>query len=272
MLIVFELGTGMMVRQMFGRRSHTFIFNRPALTLVVLTLPLMAWFPVFVRNGWTYGLALALLVGGTAAYSDSGAAGLGLLVACVVLPIAWLAPRFVGHAMAAAFIVFMGTAPVIGTVSDRLIPTSVHKLLADGHSRERVDVWLSFGAAIREQPLLGGGFGVSPRMRETAVAERVPTELRKTLAMGHPHNIALQIWTELGIVGAILALAIILLLIRTISRQSHIIMSTSLALVAVATAISLVGHGAWQGWWAASLGGAVTWILASSKARLETRP
>ena len=68
----------------------------------------------------------------------------------------------------------LALAPVLGALGDRLIPASVHKDLSSSHSRDRIDIWTSFGAAIREQPILGGGFGASPRMAETPVAAAVP--------------------------------------------------------------------------------------------------
>jgi O-antigen ligase len=100
----------------------------------------------------------------------------------------------------------------------------------------------------------------------------VPKEHRRFLGIGHPHNLPLQIWTELGIVGAILALAVVVLLLRAIRQQSRLVASTSLALLAAAGAVTLVGHGAWQGWWAASLGASVAWMLATRRTWLETRP
>jgi O-antigen ligase len=79
----------------------------------------------------------------------------------------------------------------------------------------------------------------------------------------------MQIWAELGLVGALLAFAIFVLTIRSIRRQPHLVMSASLALTAGAAAVALVGHGAWQGWWAAALGAAVTWMLAARTTLLE---
>jgi O-antigen ligase len=271
-LMVFELKTGMAYRQMLGMRWNSYIFNRPTLTVLILTLPLLVWLSNHMRHGWACGLAVVLIAGGTALYSDSGAANLGLFVACLALVAAWLSPRLTGRLMAASLAIALAAAPVFGTISDRMIPASVHEYLVDGHSRERVDVWLSFGAAIREHPILGAGFGVSPRMADTAVAREVPEERRAMLAVGHPHNIAVQIWTELGVVGAALALVIVLLVLRSIRHQPHLIMCASLALMAGAAAVALVGHGAWQGWWAASLGASITWMLAARRTWLETRP
>jgi O-antigen ligase len=151
-----------------------------------------------------------------------------------------------------------------------MIPASMHQMLASGHSRERVALWTSFGAVVRKQPFMGGGFNVSPHMAETAVAKKVPARQRRMLAIGHPHNAALQIWTELGAVGAVLALGIVLLILYYVALQPHPIGSMSLALIAGATPVALVGHGAWQGWWAASLGSAIIWLLVVNRLRSET--
>jgi len=271
-MMVFELRTGLSLRHALGRRSHTFIFNRPVLTLLVLTPPLVAWCLGHVRYGWLCAASLVALLCGTALASDSGAAVLGLVVACLVFPAAWFAPRLARGAAVIAFVVALIGAPLIGPAGRDLIPASFHKTMAQGHSRERVDLWLSFGAAVREQPLVGAGFGVSPRIALTSVAQKVPKAQRTMLAIGHPHNAGLQIWVELGAVGVALALAVVLVLLRGVARQTRIMAGASLALIAGAATVALVGHGAWQGWWAASLGGAILWMLALTKTRPETRP
>ena len=91
------------------------------------------------------------------------------------------------------------------------------------------------------------------------------------LAIGHPHNAPLQIWVELGAVGAALALAVLLLLLREVARQPLPAASASLSLIGGVAAVALVGHGAWQGWWAAAIGGAILWMLASRRTP-ETKP
>jgi O-antigen ligase len=271
-MIMIELRTGLALRQALGRRSNTYIFNRPILTLLVLMPPLMAWLLVHARHGFACGLALMALLASAAFHSDSGAGDLGLIVVGLAFGFAWFAPRLIGGGMMAAFAAVMISAPFIGSISDRLIPATIHERLAEDHSRERVDIWVSFGAAVRERPALGSGFGVSPRMGEASVAGQVPAEQRQMLAVGHPHNAPLQVWAELGAVGALLALAVAALVMRAIARQPHIIQSASLALAAGATAVALVGHGAWQGWWAASLGAAVIWMLSLREARPEKMP
>jgi hypothetical protein len=36
-----------------------------------------------------------------------------------------------------------------------------------------------------------------------------------------------------------------------------------MALLAAVVAISLIGHGAWQGWWPAAIGAAIVWLRAA---------
>jgi hypothetical protein len=271
-LILGELWTGLVLRRELGLQAQPFIFNRSVLTLLMLVPPLIAWYLSQHSRGGLYGFGLLLVFAATALQSESDAAVLGLIVIGFTVPFAWYAPRLTCGLAAIAFLAAMGISPIIGPISNNLLPASAHEILASGHSRKRVDLWTSFGSAVRKEPFLGSGFNVSPRMPETSVAQKVPSEQRRLLAVGHPHNAALQIWVELGAVGAILALGIIFLILYQIAFLPHLIGSVSLALIAGAAPVALVGHGAWQGWWAASFGAAIIWILVVSRMRSEPKP
>ncbi|HZH12403.1 MAG TPA: O-antigen ligase family protein [Microvirga sp.] len=270
-MIVGELQTGMVLRRALGVRYDTFIFNRPVLTLLTLLLPLSAWIMGGMRRGWLVQLALVLFVGLVALRSESDAAVLGLAIVCLTLPVAWFAPRLTIALATFSFLAAVCLAPVIGSIGARLISPEVHKMIASSHSKERVEIWQSFGEVVRRQPLVGSGFGVSPRMPDTAVAKELPKELRPALDIGHPHNAVLQIWVELGAVGAIIFLVIAFLILRALWRLPHLTRSAALALMAGAAPVALVGHGAWQGWWAASLGAAIIWMQAASRFQTETK-
>ncbi len=270
LMMLVELHTGMSLRRALQVRSNTFIFNRPMLTLMVL-LPVAAAF--LLRGGRAGAIAaigLTCLAAFAIARSESGAAVLGLSAAILVFILGWLAPRLMTAVAAIAFIATFALAPFLGPIGDRLIPASVHERLANDHSRDRIDIWLSFGDAIRQDPVLGAGFGISTVMNRTSMAGKVAPEHRELLGVGHPHNAAIQVWAELGIVGVVLTLMIILQVLRAISRQRRVVAAASLALLAGASAVALVGHGAWQGWWAASLAAAIVWLLALRRTELET--
>jgi O-antigen ligase len=80
------------------------------------------------------------------------------------------------------------------------------------------------------------------------------------LTVGHPHNSFLQVWVELGIVGAILAGAVLMLMLRSLAVLPPGPRAAALALVAAAASVAFVEHGAWQAWWTAGLGVAISWL------------
>lgn len=260
-LILAELRTGLKFRRDMGLRWNSYIFNRPALTLLVLLVPLLRMValrqsrPVVVASA-----AVAVLAAAVIGACESGAAVLGLLVGGGAYVLARIAPKVALALAAGGFILVFALAPVLGDLAQRMLPPSLHERLAQSHSRERVDIWRSFGAAARQEPLKGAGFGMSARLDQAPVAAQVPPELRSQLEVGHPHNAALQVWTELGAVGAILALAVLLLMLRSLARLPPEKLAPRMALVAASAAVSLVGHGAWQGWWPAAIGAAVVWL------------
>ena len=103
-------------------------------------------------------------------------------------------------------------------------------------------------------------------MGETSVAAACRPSTARSLAVGHPHNAAIQIWAELGAVGAILAAGVArprLAIDRGTCRAPRF-GAASRALLAAIAAVSLVGHGAWQGWWAAAIGAAIVWFRLPS--------
>lgn len=263
LVMLLDLRTGLEIRKALGMRFDSYILNRPSLTLMVLLPPILAWFYRSVGNGTVLGLAFLALVGLAVANSDSGSAVLGLLVAALACVVALLAPRLSILLAKIVIVAALAIAPVIGPLADRLIPNSVHQHMASNHSRDRVNIWLSFDAAIHEDPILGAGFGASARLGETSIAQRVPPERRVLLDVGHPHNAVLQIWVELGLIGALLAGAVCFLTLDAVARQSRVITALGLALMASAVAVAIIGHGAWQGWWVSALGASIVWLLAA---------
>ena len=259
LLILVELATGLALHRALRMRSDTYILNRSSLTLLVVMIPLLA---MAARRGVgaptriTAGLAAALACAAVLR-SDSGAAVVGLLAAVLAYALARLRPAAALWVSVAGLAAAFALAPVAGDGLARVVPARVHERLAEAHSGARVEIWQSFGASIRAQPWCGAGFGASARLADTSVVERVALDSRPLLASGHPHNAAIQVWAELGAVGAGLALLVLLLCLRALWPLPAPELAPALALFAAAAAVSLVGHGAWQGWWVAALAAAL---------------
>ena len=257
-LMLVDLWTVMALRRAVGTRWNSFIYNRPALTLLVLLPPLL-WGLIGEGRRWL-AAAAATLAALAIQQSDSGAAALGLAAAAAAYAMARLS-RAATLALAAAGIVLsVALAPVAGELMQGAIPAAWHERLKGSNSQARVDIWRSFGAAVREQPWLGAGFAAGSAFPESAGARRVDPAYATLLAVGHPHNGALQLWTDLGAVGAALALVVLGLTLRLVTSLPDDLFAPGIALMAAAVAVSLVGHGLWQGWWAAAIGAAVVWF------------
>jgi O-antigen ligase len=268
-LMMIELASGMSQRTALGTgKMMTFVFNRPAIVLLLLTVPTVH--ALWSRPaGWLDRALAASLVAVVLVLvfrSDSEAAKLGVMVLVLCWALAAMTPRIALAVTALAFVLTMAVAPVLGPTAEKLVPSFVLNRLDVLSAQARIDIWDSFGEVARARPVAGAGFGTSATMHEHPVAAEVSTEHRTLLGVGHPHDMPLQAWAETGVIGAgLLTLAGLLLLAR-LRHMPAAELAPRLALFAAAFSVATVGHGAWQGWWIAILAAATLWFGAGRRA------
>lgn len=135
-------------------------------------------------------------------------------------------------------------------------PSAAHRLL----------IWTYADGLINQRPWSGWGLDAARRLGAVAPDAPVPDCARPGLGRDtvpllplHPHNGALQLWLELGAVGAGLLLLLLFRMavpLSTVSSRTRMVGSAALAGSAVPL---LVSFGLWQGWWLAGL--SVFWGL-----------
>ncbi|MGE7418585.1 O-antigen ligase family protein [Methylobacterium tarhaniae] len=259
--VVADLASGLVIREALGQRVAAFAFNRPLLVMMLLAFPMTAFLAASGRRGLAALVAACLAV--AAWRSVSGATVLGLATgALTVCALRWLPARAGLGLTGAALLGALVLAPVEGDLLARTMPDALHQRLAGSSTRARVAIARSFGAAVAADPWRGAGYGTSGRFQDAPVAERIEPEMRFMLAVGHPHNSFLQVWAELGIVGATLAALVLVLTLRMLLAWKAVARSAALALLAAAGIVAFVEHGAWQAWWTAGLGAAIAWLRA----------
>jgi exopolysaccharide production protein ExoQ len=251
-LIASDLLGGLWLRRLVGGREAPFVHNRNLVTLTLLLWPALAAL-LAARRLWLVPpllliLAFAVWIG------ESGAASLALASGLVILPVAALLPRTALFGGLAALLAILAVQPWFGTLMQRLLSAGFHQRFANAHSGDRVDIWLSFEAAARAKWFMGSGFGSSLDMQKAPVAALVPPDRVTLLGAGHPHNAFLQIWVELGVVGASLAAVLIVLLFTAVSRMRPALQPFAITCIGVTALVALVSHGAWQAWWWAAIG------------------
>lgn len=158
---------------------------------------------------------------------------------------AFIAPRLVGYAMGLAMAAWVLLAPLWALYADAWVQGAAFEGLRYSFFH-RLETWEFAAQRIAEHPLTGWGLNAA-RLVPGADAP-LPGG---GVAMGlHPHNAALQIWLELGAVGALLAAAAVLWLARAIVRapeRHHV--AFGLGLLATAFVIAHLSFGIWQTWW-----------------------
>jgi O-antigen ligase len=261
-LIAAELLLDFPLRNFFRERVGTFIHNRPVVTLFLLLAPVIAL--VGFRRRRTLCSVLLLAGVTTILISDSEAAKLGLLAAAGTFALSYAPFARVRLLLTVILLGLIWMQPFFGSTVARLMPDTVIEATKGGHSRERIELWQAFSDVARRYPVFGTGFASSPHMGNHPVAAKIDPAYRQMLKIGHPHNAFLQVWVELGAVGALLLSLLVLWVLRCLAGAPDKIRRVGLITLTSASAIALVSHGAWQGWWISA--------VALAAALLTVRP
>lgn len=235
-------------------------------------LALLFWPAAYAagRMGWRVAIfplglmVAAIVLGGRFLLADAP------FVAFLVGGVAWLAVRWLGP-LAARVLIVCGIAlfcltPLVVQEGVRSGAIGVLHGLVPPSWDARLDIWAFSSGLVAEHPLRGWGLDAS-----RAFGTAIPL---------HPHNGAIQIWLELGALGAALAGALIGWIGSVLTATSRINPSLAAAGAGSLTAYLVIGSlsfGVWQEWWLA-LGGlaAGCFVLVArgwpSEENFATRP
>jgi len=114
----------------------------------------------------------------------------------------------------------------------------------------RLEIWSFVGARIAERPLLGWGLDSS---RAIPGGDALTPQGVPWLPL-HPHNVALQIWLELGVPGVALFVVLVGGLWLALGRVPwpRLYAAAAGGSLAAAFTVALGSYGLWQEWWIGS--------------------
>jgi O-antigen ligase len=231
---------------------------KPAASLMALLLPTgfaLPW-PWFARAALlVLGAGVLIMLPGETARLATIA---GLAAALLSLAAPRLMPKLVGAGVAVLILLMPLLVAFIPQIpSASLPPSAVHRLV----------IWDFAAARIAEKPLAGWGLEASrampggraqpdaatlDRLNINAPAQREFLVLPHVEVMPlHPHNGALQLWLELGGIGALIGAALMLALGVAASRSAA--PAVGAGMLASAAVTGMLSFGLWQAWWVASL-------------------
>ncbi len=205
-----------------------------------------------LRGGAPLWLAVPMAVGtavlaqGFLSDAPVLAVGLALGVGATV----WIWPRSAPKAMGLAAAGMMLVMPLL-ILAVRMAGTGAHLPTSWD---QRMGYWAFTMGRIADHPWRGWGLDAS-----RAFSPEIQL---------HPHNGALQIWLELGAVGAVLAALTWAFVFRRLARDERSLLTAGTAgSVAVYLFFGLVSFGVWQEWWLA-----LAALVAVVAALAETQP
>lgn len=257
------------------------VFNRAATVLALLvwpTLLLLLRSRRWVYSGLLFASSLVVLGG-----LHSSAAILGIAAGAVVFTLAYYWTAAARYLLLGGMFVAIALAPVLPqtVLKPDYILTKAPWLPLSAH--HRLQIWAFTSEAVLERPILGWGMDTTrslPGGKAQVVITRPPAQGEATGAGAtsasepplvgellplHPHNAALQVWLELGAVGAVLAMAFVVLTVSRVGRLSgqKVDRAAALGFISAAFVIAYFSYGIWQTWWLAALWLCTAFTLAS---------
>lgn len=232
----------------FSQDVSLAVFNRATVTVCLLLIPSIAIMREYYSDPMCM-LIVALTIIPLLSMTESQSAQLALLMAAVVMFLfpysrKWAWPAF-------GFIIFalMLALPVIAMWAFKHMVADIEAIpffgAGGGYAGARMEIWDYVSRYIMQNPLYG--FGVEATRQVPHFGSGEIYQQGQTIL--HPHNYALQLWMEFGLVGVTLGAAFIGYLLVQIGKlpihQAKVALPTLIAVLSVAS----TGYGMWQGWW-----------------------
>tara|TARA_B100000315_G_C14586935_1_gene593523 strand:+ start:1893 stop:3158 length:1266 start_codon:yes stop_codon:yes gene_type:complete len=230
--------------------------------LAILQWPIMS---ALVRRRHHLGAALLFLLTIYLVFRFSSATAIIAIIGSIIgIGIARYRRKFASIFVASMFVFLLVGAPFIvhqftANKSVQEIGQFSYDLNLPNSGTNRLLIWRFATQRIFEKPLFGWGMNTARQIPggDNKYTLRVDTPAGKNIILFrdfylplHPHNAALQIWLELGAVGAIIVAIFGWLFIRKLADNN-----TDIALLGVVISIlafNFLSFGAWQSWWIAT--------------------
>lgn len=231
---------------------HDIYFNRTAAALVMMVPGLAAAFAFWPHARFGHGLALiaAVTMLAVCLKSNSATALLALIAGLAFFAFALWSRHVTVRILQIAFLVAtLGAVPLsmlpkhFGFDTSPKIPFSF---------RERVVIWDDLARLTMETPIVG--IGAKSIKFWPGLPTNDPTNKRPAVrTYWHPHNGYLQIWLELGAIGAVLFALAGTMLLGRLGSLERLMQPYAIGLAAATLILIGPGWGLWQPWLIAAI-------------------
>ncbi len=217
-----------------------------ALSLFVWPVALQLW----RRGKRATGLSLCAATLLVVAFYPSNTAIAAMAAGGVVLGLVFCSARFAP----AILTVLMVVATLAMPAAPRWFPSNedifANRSLLTHSGAHRLVIWRAVAERVEERPALGWGLDTSPPILHDGPETIDSMPIKGSL---HPHNMLLQVWLEMGVVGAALLCALTAAVHFAIRRLAPGDRAFLWGLVVAGWISCLLAFGIWQTWWVAAL-------------------
>lgn len=137
-------------------------------------------------------------------------------------------------------------------------------------ARHRVVIWGTAAEEAMRSPIVGVGADATRKAMKKSTAKRV---LKRDLGQfdsgfaNHAHNVYLQVWYELGAIGAALFLIVGLMAIKLISRLKDNLQPAAIAMFVTTSLLIAFSYSLWQTWFISALSLSLVIFAISARKR-----
>lgn len=222
------------------------LFLWPTLLLLRVGMP--------QRRAW---LATAIMIAASAIAmfnSEHETSMIALVVGCLVL-VGMLAAAALTRAL--ILTVWLGATLLIVPAANIAHDGGLHRVdWLPTSARNRIVLWNVTADRMLGAPILGVGIeSTKPLDQQAAPAARLePGDTYAQRTGRHAHNIFMQVWYELGAIGAVLLLVAGLAALRALARLSAIDQPFAFASFASTMVLASFSWGLWQPWFMCAFG------------------
>ena len=248
------------------RNDMTQNMLRNANTFMLLLPFLLAWMWDRIEGARGKVLCAAVFAASIYAFAMTGtqSAMLGAIFILAGMAVVYLSPRNGFKVIFTAIGAYIVAAPLLFKAGTSFVAATGLPMPASFFSR--VKGWEAVGEKIMEKPLFGHGleatynwgetFSSRPEWLADAVARYGPNQgwAQYEIINNHPHNMALQIWVETGLIGAVLAAIAVVFLgwrLKAPSTWPPVAKYAAAGLVGAVLSIFSFGYSFWnEAFWA----------------------
>jgi len=235
--------------------------------ITVLTMVMPISVALFINNKkYLFAIVILILITLIVMFGPNGSSKVALLCSYFTALIVYFLGKksfFYFGAVSLLWILFspfiaIKVAPVVKNINYEIKLQPWQETSSGGSIVHRLLVWEYVGNTLLQKPIIGHGIGTSRLIGQNIIFNIPYTnrEIKGGIPL-HPHNNFLEIWLELGLLGALIISLIWIKIIKfgiSIRKNSYILGTGVCTSIVTMFVMCNLTFGAFQAWWMASLG------------------